>query len=143
MKMKRRSFLKGLAAAFAGAGLSKAVSLEQVTNGEITDCLEEKLLDLQPVNTHVGLTCDGEEIDGNGYERVSHADWKIEDCQVSNREITFPKATTAWGKVDGFIITDGLKDGHILAFGNFAQFGKVGKNDVTKIEAGEIYISLS
>ena len=148
MKIKRRSFLKGLVAAVTGATAldtlsAKSVSLEQVTNGEVTKHLEEKMLDLQPATPHVGLTCDGWEIDGDGYKRVPHNDWKIEDGQVSNREITFPKATGAWGNVTGFIITDALENGNKLAFGNFAHWGRVGKNDITKIEAGEIYISLS
>lgn len=99
---------------------------------------------------YVGATIGGVEVSGNGYARVATAvsDWTdpVDDGAggeqtTYTQDVLFPKATAAWGTVDGFIVADAPSGGNIL-YGPCALSTPVpiNVNDQLRFDANQLVI---
>lgn len=63
--------------------------------------------------------------------------------QISNAvQITFNAATTSWGTVNGFSLSDSLSGGNILVWGDVTVPKAVGAGDIPIYNVGQLIINL-
>jgi hypothetical protein len=151
--IKRRSFLKGLVAAFTGTAASESV-LETLSANpksvEISDHAEEKIFELTHGllnETYIALFNNGKELikDARGYARVkvNGDDWSILDGKAHNNKIIeFPKARWSWGDITSFAAFDAKEGGNMLFSGRFFNPRFVGIDDTPGIMVGDISLEL-
>ena len=79
------------------------------------------------------------------YARVICSTW--DDCAgagvtENSQAITFPQATTDWGKITDFAICDAATTGELLAYGTLTVSKSVQTGDTPKFDTGDLDITL-
>ena len=81
------------------------------------------------------------------YARTICQTW--DDCSTSpagatenSQAITFPQATTDWGKITDFAICDAATTGNLLAYGTLTVSKSVQTGDTPKFDTGDLDITL-
>ena len=82
---------------------------------------------------------------GGAYARVICQTW--DDCSgagatENSQAITFPQATTDWGKITDFAICDAATTGNLLAYGTLTVSKSVQTGDTPKFDTGDLDITL-
>ncbi|HOQ88340.1 MAG TPA: hypothetical protein PLQ89_21765 [Phycisphaerae bacterium] len=106
--------------------------------------------DFSVSTVYVGATIAGSEVSGGGYARVATAvtnwtepvaDGAGGEQTTYTQDVLFPKATAAWGTVNGFILADAPSGGNIL-YGPCALSTPVpiNKNDQLRFDANQLVI---
>lgn len=104
-----------------------------------------------PTTVYVGLyTTDptdantGTEVSGGSYARVAATFAAPSNgASVTAADITFPTATGSWGTVTHFGILDALTTGNLLYHGALAASKSITTDDVLKITAGNLSVTLA
>ena len=136
----------------------------------ISDYAEEAILNhvfnkdaLTGPTTYLALFTDdptdagsGTEVSGGSYARVliynngsGAPDWTVAAADApafaveNDDDITFPPATASWGTVTHFGIFDAATVGNLLWHGAFDESKTVGTDDVFKITAGNLVLTLA
>jgi hypothetical protein len=106
--------------------------------------------DYTVASVYVGATIGGVEVSGGGYARValSSANWSgpVADGNGGQQmaygvDVLFPKATAAWGNVDGFILADAASGGNTF-YGPCALSAAVtiNLNDQLRFDANQLVV---
>ena len=100
-------------------------------------------------NIYVGLftvtpsdTRTGTEVSGGGYARQEITFDISGGSAVSNAKVTFPEATTDWGRIIGVALFDSVTSGNMLFWGNMYNSLTVNDGEIYSINSGELYIEL-
>ena len=136
--------------------------------GSLTDYQEEKLLkhlfgiaSLTPLGTiHVGV-CTGGVTEGGvitgeptdaAYARVAVTNngtyWTFSQVAglskiVNAADIVFPTASASWGTLTTVFLADAATDGNVLGFITLDESKAIGTNDVFKLLAGALAVTLN
>jgi len=82
---------------------------------------------------------------GGGYARVICSTWDAcagAGATENSQAITFPQATTSWGKITDFAICDASSSGNMLAYGALTVSKSVQTGDTPKFDTGDLDITL-
>jgi len=82
---------------------------------------------------------------GGGYARVICQTWDAcagAGATENSQAITFPQATTSWGKITDFAICDAATVGNMLAYGALTVSKSVQTGDTPKFDTGDLDITL-
>lgn len=125
---------------------------------QATDYLENKIVGhvfgaveyTSPTTLYLGLytsapndTGSGTEVSGSSYARQSVA-FTITGGTASNTaNVEFPKASSLWGDVGYFAISDAVSGGNMLCYGSLVESKTVESGDTLRFNAGELEITVS
>lgn len=124
---------------------------------DFSDYLENKVMNhvfsgnaYTPPTLYVGLfttaTTDaggGTEVSGGDYARQTFTMTTTGDTSTTSASIEFPTATANWGTITHMAIFDAASGGNMLAHGALTASKTINSDDVFRIDAGEIDITLA
>lgn len=107
----------------------------------------------RPTNRYLGLFTaapsdagGGTEVSGGGYARVATGDLTVSGTDptlaTNAAALEFPVATANWGTVTHFAVFDAPSGGNMLAHGALTTARTINTDDVLRVRAGELDITL-